>query len=34
MSQHIVPWLVVIAAGIGVAAVALVAILDALRRKK
>ncbi len=34
MSQHIVAWLVVIAVGISVAAVALVAILDARRKKK
>jgi hypothetical protein len=34
MSQHIVAWLVVIAVVIGVVAVALVAILDARRKKK
>ena len=34
MSQHIVAWLVVIAVGIGVVAVALVAVLDARRKKK
>jgi hypothetical protein len=33
MSQHIVPWLVVIAVVLGVAAVALAAILDARRKK-
>jgi hypothetical protein len=33
MSQHIVAWLVVVV-GAGVAAVALVAVLDARRKKK
>jgi len=34
VTQHIVPWLVVFAVVIGAAAVALGAILDALRKKK
>jgi hypothetical protein len=33
LSQHIVAWLVVIAVVIGVAAVALVALLDARRKR-
>lgn len=34
MSQHVVAWLSVIAVGIGVVAVALVAVLEARRKKK